>query len=855
MQSADPDPLTPMMRQYWEIRRSLPPRTLLFFRLGDFYEMFGEDAEVGSRLLGITLTQRQTSPMAGIPFHAAETYIAKVLNGGYKVAICDQLESPQSGKLVRREITRILSPGTTIEDQHLEAGHNRFLAAFAVEKNGFRLAWLELSTGNFSLFTAQDFQSFLSVFQTLRATEVVLSERAEEDWEEFLDEKDLALLREAVRPILCSEISPYAFDGATGFVLLKEILGVAHLLGFGIPSEHPALGTAAALIRYARENLRQSPHNLYTLREYRIQDFLVLDKITQSHLEIFHSYAGKREGSLLRAMDRTRTSMGARLLESYFMTPPLRLEEIQRRQGLVSAFFEEERRTLSLQESLRTLCDIPRTLTRIQHRTTNPRELGAVRRSLRLFPEIAEQLSAFGSEKIQNLAGSFSGFEALESLLSRALREELPNNTSEGAFIREGYDASLDHLREITEHQQSWLQTLEAEEQRKTGIRHLRIRYNHHFGYFIEVTKAHLALVPPHYIRRQTTVGAERYTTEDLREKEREIFHARDEILRLEQRHFAELLEALEPYARALHGVAHVSAEVDLFCSWAVLARERRYGCPEVDSSDRLEIIEGRHPVVEQILSEDQTRSSAFIPNDTQLSSSAAQVALITGPNMAGKSTYIRQVALIAFMAHLGSWVPASRCRIGLLDRIFSRVGASDDLIHGHSTFMVEMLETANILHYASPRSLVILDEIGRGTSTYDGLSLAWSVAEYLHGGAEAGPKTLFATHYHELTALEHSLPRLKNYQVTVKEWREEILFLRQVVPGSADRSYGIQVARLAGLPAAVIARAQEILQELENGGTLLQHLLSQKRSRSSSRAPAPDSAEQLDWLSDHPDT
>jgi DNA mismatch repair protein MutS len=838
---------TPMMWQYWEIRHSLPNRTLLFFRLGDFYEMFGEDAEIGSRLLGITLTQRQDVPMAGIPFHAAETYIAKVLNGGYKIAICDQVENPQAGKLVRREITRILSPGTTIEDQHLEASHNRFLSSFSIEKNGFQLAWLEMSTGNFSLFTTQDFQTFLSVFQTLHATEVVISEHAEEDWEQFLDEKALLMLKAVIHPILQSEISPYAFDITTGYMLLKEILGVANLLGFGIPETHPALGTAAALIRYISENLRQSPHNLYSLKEYKIQNFLVLDKVTQSHLEIFYTYSGKREGSLLKVMDRTQTSMGARLLETYLMTPPLDLREIQRRQDLVSSFFGEEKKAIFLQELLRTSCDIPRTLTRIQHRTTNPRELGAIRKSLKLFPHIQEQLHAFEAEKIQHMAEHFSGFDELTDLLSRALMDELPNNISEGNFIRERYDADLDHLRHITGNHQLWLQELEAEEQKRTGIRNLRIKYNNNFGYFIEITKSNLSLVPPHYIRRQTTVNAERYTTEDLRAKEREIFHAKDEILQLEQRHFSNLIDRLLPYAKALHAVAHVMAEIDLFGSWAILAKEREYCCPEIDDSDQLEIVEGRHPVVEQIFSQEQATSSSFIPNDTHLGSSTEQILLITGPNMAGKSTYIRQVALIALMAHLGSWVPAKKCHVGLLDRIFSRVGASDDLIHGNSTFMVEMIETANILHYASPRSLIILDEIGRGTSTYDGLSIAWSVAEYLHGTGDTGPKTLFATHYHELTQLERSLPRLRNYHITVKEWNDEIIFLRHVIPGFADRSYGIQVARLAGLPTSVIARAQEILHELENEGTLLQHMLSQKHHGKISNK-LDDASQQMDW-------
>jgi DNA mismatch repair protein MutS len=841
-----------MMRQYWEIRHSLPEQTLLFFRLGDFYEMFGEDAEIGSRLLGIVLTQRQMIPMAGIPFHAAETYISKVLNGGYKIAICDQIENPQPGKLVQRKITRIFSPGTTIEEQHLEAFHNRFLVAFCIERNGFHLAWLEMSIGNFSLFTTQDFQAFLAAFQTLHATEIVISERAEEDWDQFLQEKELLALNEAIRPTLRSEISPYAFDITTGYTLLRETLGVANLLGFGIPDTHPALGSAAALIRYTSENLCQSPHNLYSLKEYKIQDFLVLDKATQSHLEIFYTYSRKREGSLLKAMDRTQTSMGARLLEAYLMAPPLHLNEIQRRQDLVSSFLKEGTKSASLQESLKALCDIPRTLTRIQHRGTNPRELGAVRKSLGFFPKIKGQLQAFEAESIRAIADSFLGFDELNSLLSRALTEELPNNISEGGFIREGYDTSLDHLRKITDNHRTWLQELEAEEQKKTGIRNLRIKYNNNFGYFIEITKANLASVPSHYIRRQTTVNAERYTTEDLRAKEQDIFHAKEEIIRLEQQHFTHLIESTSLYAKALHAVAHIIAEIDLFCSWAILARDMDYCCPKVDNSDGLEIIEGRHPVIEQIFSQDQSKASTFIPNDTQLCSSQ-QIMLITGPNMAGKSTYIRQVALIAFMAHLGSWVPASRCHIGLLDRIFSRVGASDDLIHGNSTFMVEMIETANILHYASPRSLVILDEIGRGTSTYDGLSIAWSVAEHLHGSSEMGPKTLFATHYHELTQLEQSLPRLRNYHVTAKEWNDEIIFLRNVVPGPADRSYGIQVARLAGLPANVLSRAREILHELENEGTLLQHMLSQKRNKTDHRPHR--TSKQVDWLFDSPES
>ncbi|AOS45819.1 DNA mismatch repair protein MutS [Lacunisphaera limnophila] len=820
--------LTPMMQQYFEVKRGLPANTLLLFRLGDFYEMFFEDAEIGSRLLGITLTRRQDTPMCGIPHHAAENYVGKLLAAGKKVALCDQAEPAKAGKLVRRQVTRILSPGTTLAASQLDAAKNHYLCALTLDAAGLHAAWLDLSTGEFRLATDPRPENLLPVLTALDPAELVLIEGQLEKWQAAPHEQHAVhALHHFCEGRLCSVLPGYHFEVADGARTVMAALGVLNLQGFGLAHTHPALGAAGAAVHYATENLCAKPENLRSLQEYRSTRTLLLDPATLRNLEIFASTRGTREASLLGAIDRTTTAAGSRLLERWLAAPALDLLEIQRRQTAVGEFVAQPGDLAQVRELLGKVRDIPRILSRLQNRLRNPRELGGVRDTLAQIPPIAAALDLLDAHLVGHHGGAVSyirsrltDLPALRDLLGRGLDDNLPNDLQEGNYIRPGYDAELDRLRGLTTDNKSWLAELERKEQERSGIRSLKVRYTSVFGYYIEITKANLASVPADYVRKQTTASGERFVTEELKLKEKEIFSAEEKSLARELELFTALVAAVLDESVALSTTADALAELDVLAGWAVLAREWDYCRPTLDEGDTLTITDGRHPVVEQMMKTERlglAGSHTFVPNDTGLASTESQIQLLTGPNMAGKSTYIRQVALITLMAQVGCWVPAKACRVGLVDRIFSRVGASDDLARGNSTFMVEMNETANILNNTTDRSLIILDEIGRGTSTYDGLSIAWAVVEHLHRDADRGPRTLFATHYQELTQLEKHLPRLKNWSVAVKEWNDDIVFVRRVVPGAADRSYGIQVARLAGLPLAVIDRAKTILAQLES--------------------------------------
>jgi len=835
--------LTPMMQQWHEIRAKLADDTLLMFRLGDFYEIFKQDAERGAKLLGITLTHRHGMPMAGIPFHAADGYIQKLLDQGIKIAICDQVETPQPGKLVKRELTRIITPGTRLADTQIDANRNHFLLALDLGKKALHAAWLDLTTGEFVVATEANPESLFAAFEGIDPREIIVPESAADKWMEA-DGAFGELYSHICDGRTVSPIPDYHFDNASGTQAVMDTLGVLNLEGFGIAQDHPALAAAGALIHYATETLCAKPENLRQLKEYSTERTLLLDPATLRNLEIFKSAASTRKGSLLEAMDGTVTAPGARLLERWLCAPELDLAEIQRRQNCVGEFVGAPGLTTELQQLLRGIRDIERILGRLQNRMRNPRELGGVRDTLNALPSIAATLLEFPDTPVAAIADRIHSFETLCEELARGLADELPGKIDDGGTIRDGYDEDLDHVRSLTRDSQKWLTEFELAEQQRTGIKNLRIKYNGAFGYFIEVTKSNIALVPENYVRKQTMKNAERYTTDVLKEREREILHAEEKAIAREEALFNGLIAAILEHANALKETATALAEIDVLMGWARLAREWDYCKPVLDDSETLQIDQGRHPVVEQIMRDQRlglAGTHAFVPNDCHLSSAAVkaaepQIALITGPNMAGKSTYIRQVALIVLMAQSGAWVPARSCQIGLIDRIFSRVGASDELARGNSTFMVEMNETANILNNSTARSLVILDEIGRGTSTYDGLSIAWAVIEHLHPKDAAGPRTLFATHYHELTQLAKTLDRLENYSVAVKEWNDDIVFVRQVVKGAADRSYGIQVARLAGLPTTVIDRAKTILERLEaddSSHNLLRKRMKKERSGS----------------------
>ena len=819
---ADAKTMTPMFQQYLSVHEKLPKNTVLFFRLGDFYEMFFEDAENCSKLLGLTLTQRNGVPMAGIPFHASGMYIDKLLKAGKKVAICDQMEEAKPGKLVERSLTRILTPGTVLEEAQIEAKAHHYLVCVNREMERLCAAWIDLSTSEFQIASESDSESLLSFLIALDPKEVVLSEA--------LPSSQRTQLIRSLQNRAVSEVPSYLFDSVRAREHLEKLLGVRHLDGFGITSEETALGCADALVFYITENLRHSPKNLKKIARYHCKKSLLLDASTLQHLEIFQTQRGTREGSLWEFLDVAETAAGSRLIQQFLISPLIDLEQIAYRQNCIQAFYDAPMETHTVQSILKKTRDLSRILSRLHNRIRSPRELGAVLDTLEQLPLLKNTLQGFSSPEIQALCREIFLFDELKALLKSALDEDLPTDLSEGGYIRSGYDPQLDHLRTAQQESQLWLRQFEEQEQKATGIRNLRVKYNSAVGFFIEITKSNLALVPTHYIRKQTMTHYERYYTPELKEKEDFILHSHDRSIEKEKEIFSLLIAAVLEQTDALQKTASVLAQLDVFSAWSELAREQHYCRPLVDQSGVLDIVEGRHPIVENALKKKNT-ANAFVANDLHLSVHQQQIMVLSGPNMAGKSTFIRQNALIALMAHVGCWVPAKSCHIGWIDRICSRVGASDDLACGQSTFMVEMLETANILHSATNRAFIILDEIGRGTSTYDGLSIAWSVVEYLHRGVEQGPRTLFATHYHELTQLAELYPRIFNMHILVREWKENILFLHQICPGSAHRSYGIQVAKLAGLPPAVIERAKVILEKLEREGRVLQNLLSKHPS------------------------
>ncbi len=802
---------TPMQKQYREIREKLAPGTLLLFRLGDFYEVFGEDAEIASKVLGLTLTKRHETPMAGLPHHAATTYVNRLLAAGWKVAICDQMEAPVAGKLVRRGLSRILTPGTALEDAQLDSRRGNYLAAIHWDKHGWHAAWLDVSTADFRLATDTTPHRLLPLLHSVSPREIILPEGLEVSAE----------YREALEVFLqgraTSRLPGWNFDIEAGARLVSQTLSVHGLAGFGLTDQHPALGAAGAVLGYVTDSLCDRPKNLFRIIETKLGSSVLLDAASSRNLELFATSNGVREGSLLAAIDRTETPAGARQLALWLAEPSTELSVIHARQAAIGELVKHPGASARIGESLRGIRDIPRILARLQNRLRNPRELGGIRDTLKSMPAIKEELVALPGKAMEGYHVRINLQTELLQKLAQALAEELPVDLTEGGALRTGYDAELDRLRALASDSKSWIADFERNEQTRTGIKSLKVRYNGNFGYAIEITKANLPSIPADYIRKQTMVNAERFTTEELRTKEREVLRADEQALSRETELFQALLAKVIEHTEELLLTAGTLAEIDVLRGWAELAREAKWTRPDVDDSDTLEIEQGRHPVVEQMLNA-RPGAGSFVPNDTRLSSSGEQIALLTGPNMAGKSTYIRQVALISLLAHLGAWVPALSARIGLIDRIFCRVGASDELSRGNSTFMVEMNETSNILNNATVRSLVVLDEIGRGTSTYDGISIAWAVAEHLHGAGAEGPRTLFATHYHELTKLSGSLPRLRNWSVAVKEWKDEIVFVRRVVPGAADRSYGIQVARLAGMPPSVVTRAREILAGLEVG-------------------------------------
>src|SRR5438876_848263 len=803
------DALSPMMQQYQRLRKSIPPDTLLLFRLGDFYEMFFDDAKEASALLNVALTKRNGVPMCGVPYHAAPGYIRRLINAGRRVAVCDQMSEPQPGrKIVDREVTQIISAGTVSELSWLDAKRANYLGAIYSDGDAFGFAYADLSTGEFRLTQAQDRQSLHDEIARVSPAELLISSEQKPQTGEI----DHAL-----------EYDSYAFLPEQAIFTLCEHFKVKSLDGFGCAQMPAAVAAAGAIVHYLKHQLRRKIDHLTSLRCDAPADLVLLDSATQANLELVES-RGARDASLLSVLDRTITPMGARKLRAWILQPLRDLTELQRRQQMVGQLLQELDLLGSIRAELKSIRDIERAAGRLSQASGNARDLVALKTSLQQIPTLKRELGklidrlSFGTEPpdtshlshASHLQNTIREMPALAEKLANALLDDPPLALKEGGIFRDGHDADLDALRQASREGKNWISHLQEREIAATGIKSLKVRYNSVFGYFIEITKSNLANVPAHYTRKQTTVGGERFITPELKEMEAKVLGADDRAQNLEYQLFQKLRDETLREIEPIQQTADAIAVLDVLCALAETARLFRYCRPELNDSLRLVIKDGRHPVLDQSLVEEK-----FVPNDTELDGETIRMAIVTGPNMAGKSTYIRQVALIVLMAQIGSFVPAESAQVGLVDRIFTRVGASDDLARGQSTFMVEMNETANIMNNATDHSLVILDEIGRGTSTFDGLSIAWSVAEFLYDKIKA--RTLFATHYHELTKLAADRKGVCNLNVAVREWNEQIIFLRKIIPGGADKSYGIQVARLAGLPKEILDRAKEILAHLES--------------------------------------
>lgn len=799
--------LTPMLRQYMAMKSEVPD-AILFFRMGDFYEMFFEDAKKASRLLGITLTSRGTLngekvPMCGVPHHASKSYIRKLIENGCKVAVCEQVEDPQTAKgIVKRDVIRIVTPGSVLEDGEVDSKSNLYMAALTGREKPFGLAHLDLSTGEFRVTEIEAWEEVLDELGRIKPAELLILE------------KDEMTLRRGLTPYRLETLSKEAFHEGLAESLLKKQLGVRSLAAFGCEGMDRGILAAGALIHYVQTTQKANPDHIKELVTYRLGDFMFLDEATATNLELFKTVRRQSvKGSLFHILDRSVTPMGSRRLRKWIGYPLLDLREIRRRLAAVASFRSDRIFREEIRARLEGVLDLERLNARISMGRANARDLVALKHSSRRLPAVKKRLQGSPSELLSEIAEALDPLEDVADLIDRAICEEPPLSLKEGGLIREGYHEDLDRLIRATREGKTWIADLAATEQKRTGISSLKVGYNRVFGYYIEISKANLHLVPSDYIRKQTLANGERYVTQKLKEYEDLVLGAEEKRVALEFEIFEDVRRRVALETQRIQETGKHIGEVDALSSLAEAAELKGYTAPEVNEGSVIDIVDGRHPVIEETV-----RDEAFVPNDIHLDDEAQQVLIITGPNMAGKSTVLRQVALTVLMAQMGGFVPASRATIGLVDRIFTRIGASDDLTKGQSTFMVEMNETANILRHATPRSLVILDEIGRGTSTYDGLSIAWAVAEALHDREDRGVRTLFATHYHELTELATTKPRVKNFNIAVKEWKDQIVFLRKLVPGGTSRSYGIQVARIAGLPQPVILRARQILETLERG-------------------------------------
>lgn len=803
--------LTPMMQQYMETKKDYQD-CILFYRLGDFYEMFYEDALTASKELEITLTgkncgQEEKAPMCGVPYHAVEGYLNKLVQKGYKVAVCEQIENPKEAKgIVKREVVRIVTPGTNLNTQALEEGKNNFLMSIAyfTEKIGISVA--DVTTGDYYVTEVEDTRKLLDEVNKYAPSEIISNDAF------LVSGIDLNDLKHRLG-ITVYSLEPHYFDEEACKKCLMKHFKVSVLTGLGVDDFPTGTIAAGVLLQYLYETQKCSLGHFTRLYPYLTSKYMLLDSSTRRNLELTETLREKQKrGSLLWVLDKTKTAMGARTLRSYIEQPLIDKGEMEKRLDAVTELCRDTVSRDEIREYLTPIYDLERLLGRVSYKTANPRDLIAFRNSLLMLPHIKTVLKGFEKELLKELDSKIDGLEDIFHLIDSSIMEESPISIRDGGFIKEGFDENIDRLRHAKTEGKSWLAQLEESDRERTGIKNLRIKYNKVFGYYFEVTNSYKDLVPEDYIRKQTLANAERYTTPRLKELEDTILNAEDKLYTLEYEMFCKIRDSIAMEVERIQATAKAVARLDVFASLSLVAERNHYVRPALNEKGVVNIKEGRHPVVEHMLSEDM-----FIRNDTYLDNANHCIAVITGPNMAGKSTYMRQTALIVLMAQIGSFVPAKSADIGIVDRIFTRVGASDDLASGQSTFMVEMNEVANILRNATSKSLLILDEIGRGTSTFDGLSIAWAVIEHISNRKLLGAKTLFATHYHELTELEGKMNNVNNYCIAVKEKGEDIVFLRKIIKGGADKSYGIQVAKLAGVPDMVIDRAKEIVEQLSD--------------------------------------
>jgi DNA mismatch repair protein MutS len=805
---------TPMMQQYHRIKKD-HPKAILFYRMGDFYEMFNEDAKIASAILNIALTSRNKNksnptPMCGIPYHAAPNYIAKLIKNGEKVAICEQTEDPKQAKgLVKREVIRVVTPGTVLDDNLLDPKNNQFLVAIYFGDNGIGLSALDLTTGQFQTTELNGEKAetlLMDEINKIEPTEVIVPESVMNG-----DGRLKSLLNNLPFSLYTRE--EWTFGQGQARRSLLEHFKTQSLEGFGCEKLPKASIAAGALIQYLQETQKTALNHINTLSTFNINNYMMLDQATAKSLELASASDGSRKNTLFDLLDLSKTPLGARRIKDWILKPLIELSEIKTRLEIVKQFKNDPLKRNAIRDELKKVLDLERLLGRLSLSMGSPRDLVALKTSLQTFPTIKEMLGQCKADALDKYISQWDNLGSVVQPIEQMIVDDPPFDLKSGNLIKPKCDDELDRLKAITRDGKQWIAKLETSEREATGIPLLKIGYNKIYGYYIEVTKKNVDRVPPEYIRKQSLVNAERFISPELKKYETEITGAEEKIIELEQKIFHQVRDAVVGESVRIQHMARIISEVDALLTFAEVAHRYNYCEPEINEGTLIQIENGRHPLVERIEAADK-----FIPNDIHLDSGEDQILIITGPNMAGKSTYLRQVAVITLMAQIGSFVPADTAEISLVDRIFSRVGAQDYLLKGQSTFMVEMNETANILNNATSRSLIILDEIGRGTSTFDGISIAWSIVEHLHGTGDIGPKTLFATHYHELTDLTAVLPRVKNYTVQIKEWNDETLFLRKIIPGTADKSYGIQVARLAGLPPEVLERANEILMNLENG-------------------------------------